>query len=179
VDVTGKGGLLERLIFRRFFLRKNQLPNIFDRLKKQLHKKLYAEDVIRLNEDATSKRDYLDVSEPHLMAMAMPPGSPEVSRLENDRKTIFLGIRRGFARAYDCLVEDPTERGRGDEVAKIIFPDEMMDYDPLSIEASQESAFAVYLRESGITPKAWKGKDIYVAPLMHHSRTKEPAQPSR
>ncbi|GKY96086.1 hypothetical protein MPSEU_000568700 [Mayamaea pseudoterrestris] len=178
VDVTGKGGVFERLIFRRFFLRKNWLPRIFNRLKMQLHKKLYAEDVIRLNEHANSSRNYMDLSEPHLMAMAMPPGSPEVSRLENDRRTIFFGIRRGFARAYDCLVEDSEERGQGAEVAKIVFPDEILDYDPQFFGASKESAFAVYLRESGITPKAWTNEVRYVAPLMQSCQTFKHSQPS-
>ena len=44
-----------------------------------------------------------------IMAMAAPPDSPEVTRLETDRTAIFEGLRRGFARAYDCLVEDPNE----------------------------------------------------------------------
>ena len=87
VDVTGSGGLFERLIFRRFFVRKNKLPHIFSRLKRQLHKKLYAEDVIILNHCANDDRDFMDISEPHLMAMAMPPGSAEISRLETARKT--------------------------------------------------------------------------------------------
>ena len=148
VDVTGKGSLFESLIFRRFFLRKNRLPNIFRRMKQQLHKKLYGEDVLRLNKEAYSERHYLDTSEPHLLTVAAPPGSPEVSRLETDRKAIFEGIRRGFARAYDCLVEVPAERGRGTIVAKEFFPDEILDYDPLAIDVTDESAFEVYLRET-------------------------------
>ena len=107
------------------------------------------------------------------MAMAMPPGSAEISRLENDRKTIFMGIRRGFARAYDCLVEDPSERGKGAEVAKIVFPDEILDYDPLSLDASRESAFSIYLRESGITPEAWKNDNPYAATFMAQCQTRE------
>jgi predicted acylesterase/phospholipase RssA len=170
VDVTGKGGLFETLIFRRYFLRKNRLPRIFNRLRKQLHKKVYAEDVIRLNEEANSQRNYKDTTKPHLLGMAMPPGSPEISRLETDREAIFKGIRRGFARAYDCLVEDPAERGRGAEVAAVVFPDEILDYDPLSLSgAAQESAFSIYLRQSGITPKAWANNNPYAAQLRHIS----------
>jgi predicted acylesterase/phospholipase RssA len=170
-DVTGSGGFFEKLIFRRFFLRKNRLPHIFSRLKRQLHKKLYAEDVIRLNENAYSERAYDDTSQPHLMAMAMPPGSAEISRLETGREAIFQGIRRGFARAYDCLVEDPAERGRGAEVAKIVFPDEILDYDPLSIDASQESAFSIYLRKSGIVPRAWQDNNPYAVKVQSLARS--------
>ena len=115
-------------------------------MKQKLHKKLYGEDVIRLNEEAYSERPYYDTSQPHLLAVAAPPGSPEVTRLETGRRAIFEGIRRGFARAYDCLVEDPAERGRGAIVAKEFFPDKILEYDPLSINVTDESAFSAYLR---------------------------------
>jgi predicted acylesterase/phospholipase RssA len=159
-DVTGKGGVFERLIFKRYFMRKNNLPGIFDRMKKQFHKKLYAKSVIELNEAAYSERDYKDMSSPHYMAMALPPGSEEVTRLEVGRQAIFDGVRRGFARAYDTLVEDPAERGRGAIVAKEYFPDEIMDYDPNEIPISGESAFDFYLRQSGISPKSWNGEVV-------------------
>lgn len=154
-DVTGKSSFFENLIFRRFFLRKNRLPHMYEFFRKQLHKKLYAEDIITLNNDAASVRDPFDTSKPHYMTIAAPPGSAEVSRLETGRKAIFDGIRRGFARAYDCLVADPAERGRGAQVAEEFFPDEIMDYDPLEIFDTEESAFDVYMRKHGITPKVW------------------------
>jgi predicted acylesterase/phospholipase RssA len=156
-DTTGKGGVFERLIMRRFFLRKNKLPNIFKRLSKQLHKKLYAEDIITLNDAALNDRDYKDTSSPHLLTVALPPGSPEVTRLETGREAIFEGVRRGFARTYDALVENPAERGRGAIVAKEYFPDEILDYDPLDIHTTDESAFAFYLRQSGRSPEAVAG----------------------
>jgi len=158
VDVTGKGGLFERLIASRFFRRKNNLPHQYQRMKMHLHKFIYAEDVIRLNEEAYSKRDYKDTSKPHLMAIAAPPGSPEVTRLEVGREAIFEGIRRGFARAYDCLVEDPNERGRGVEMAKRFFPDEILDYEPLDIAVTNQSAFEAYMQENGIAPKSWEAE---------------------
>ena len=154
VDVSGKGGIFERLIARRFFVRKNRLPNMYKRLKMHLHKNQYAEDVLRLNEEAHSERDYTDTSRPHLMAIAAPPGSPEVTRLETRREAIFDGFQRGFARAYDCLVEDPAERGRGGIVSKEYFPDEILDYDPLDIEVTHESAFEAYRRKSGSEPES-------------------------
>ena len=153
-DVTGKGGFFERLIFRRFFLRKNKFPSVFRYFSKHLHKKVYAEDVLRLNKEARTQRP-VDDSAPHLMAVAVPPGSPEISRLETRREAIFDGFRRGFARAYDCLVEDPAERGRGMEVARQYFPDEILDYDPLTVHETDVSAFEVYMKNSGVSPKSW------------------------
>jgi predicted patatin/cPLA2 family phospholipase len=155
-DVTGKSSLFERLIIKRFFKRKNHLPKIWQRMRKHLHKKLYAEDVITLNEAALDDRDYRDASSPHLLTIAMPPGSEEISRLETGREEILSGVRRGFARAYDALVEDPSERGRGEIVAKDFFPDEILSYDPSDIYSPQRSAFEVYLSRSGRDPEAYK-----------------------
>ena len=147
IDVTGKPGIFDRLLMRRFFLRKNKLPGIYSRMRRQEHKKVYAEDVIVLNEAATSERNYRDTSSPHLLPIALPPGSPEITRLETDRKTILEGVRRGFARAYDALVEDPKERGRGVIVAKECFPDVILNYDPLKIVSPGTSAFENFVRE--------------------------------
>ncbi|CAJ1969548.1 unnamed protein product [Cylindrotheca closterium] len=157
-DVTGKGGVLERLIFRRFFLRKNKLPNVFQYMSHQLHKKLYAKNIIEMNEAAHSTRDYKDTSEPHTLALALPPGSEEIARLEVDRKAIFEGVRRGFARAYDALVEDPKERGRGHIVAKEYFPDEILDYSPEDIARVDDSAFRIFMEQESISPKSWANK---------------------
>lgn len=159
-DVTGKSSLFERLIVKRFFKRKNNLPNMWDRMRKHLHKKRYAEDVITLNEAAWDDRDPMDTSSPHLMAIAMPPGSEEISKLETGREEILNGVRRGFARAYDALVEAPSERGRGEIVAKEFFPDEILNYNPADFYAPQQSAFEVYLRKSGEDPEAWKAKPL-------------------
>ena len=82
IDVTGKGGVFERLIFKRFFMRKNKLPGAFKRMASQLHKKLYAKNVIELNEASYSNRDYKDTSQPHRLTLALRPGSDEVTRLE-------------------------------------------------------------------------------------------------
>ena len=146
-DVAGKSSIFERLIVRRFFLRKNKLPNIYKYMRKHLHKRIYSEQVIALNEAAHDFRDYKDTSSAHMMAIAAPPGSPEVTKLETAREAIFEGVRRGFARAYDALVEDPKERGRGMIVAKEYFPDKILDYDPLEIESGIDSAFDCYLKQ--------------------------------
>ena len=148
VDVTGKSSIFERLILKRFFLRKNSLRKAYEYMKKGLHKKRYAEQVIELNQAATDmNRPYSDTAKPHLLPIAAPPGSPEVTRLETGREPIFEGVRRGFARAYDALVEDPEQRGKGVEMAKKLFPDDILNYDPLVYTSTTESAYEAYLKD--------------------------------
>ena len=81
------------------------------------------------------EREYKDTTRPHVMAVALPPGSPEVSRLETDRREIFEGVRRGFARTYEALVEEVGERGRRRDAAYVCFPEEILEYDLSEIEA--------------------------------------------
>jgi len=139
-DVTGKTSTFEKMIFHRFFKRKNKLSHIYKYMRRHGHKKLYARQVIELNEASNNPNS-------NIMAIAVPPGSPEVTRLETGREAIFEGVRRGFARAYDCLVEDPRERGRGEIIAKQFLPDEILDYDPLLIDSGDVSAFEHFLNE--------------------------------
>jgi predicted acylesterase/phospholipase RssA len=147
VDVTGKTSIFEKLVVRRFLLRKNSLRGAYEYMKRHLHKKMYAEQVIELNDGAKDvDRPYTDLSRPHLLPIAVPPGSPEIPKLETGREAIFDGVRRGFARAYDALVEDPKQRGKGMEIAKIVFPDDILSYDPLVFTSRTESAYEAYLR---------------------------------
>ena len=144
VDVTGSGGGLgERLLAHRFFRRKNpSLRHQYRRMRRGLHKKRYAESILKLNQESTSTRDPWDTTtqdQPHLLSIALTPGSPEVGRLEVDRETIYMNMRRGFARAYDCLVEDPALRGRGMEEAEQYFTDEILAYDPRDRETGASS----------------------------------------
>lgn len=149
VDVTGKSSIFERMIVRRFLLRKNRLRNAYEYMRKHFHKRLYAEQVLELNEAANDlNRPYSDISKPHVLAIAAPPGSPEVARLETGREAIFEGVRRGFARCYDALVEDPDQRGKGMEVAKEVFPDDILNYDPVLYTSKTESAYEAYLKDS-------------------------------
>jgi predicted patatin/cPLA2 family phospholipase len=139
-DVTGKTSIFEKLIFKRFFKKKNKLDNIYKYMRMHQQKRIYAELVLELNDATMCKSDK------SMMAIAVAPGSPEVTRLETGREVIFDGVRRGFARAYDALVEDPNERGRGLEVAKQVFPDEILEYDPIAIDSGDVSAFEYYLK---------------------------------
>ena len=124
-DVLGKpSSFFEKLMMQQFFLRKNRLPNIYKRMRRH---------------DST---DYKDTTLPHLLPIAMPPGSAEITRLETRRENILEGVRRGFARAYNALVEDSRERGTGMIVAKQCFPDITLDYDPLNAGNSRRSSLA-------------------------------------
>ena len=169
-EVIGKGGSIgEKLVWSRFFLRKNKLPKIYRRLRRQAHKRLYAKNILELNEAATKEDDGLDCNSsslPPTLTIAIPPGIDEITRLETNREAIFEGVRNGFARAYDTLVEDPNDRGNGCEIAKLYFPDEILDYSPEEMlehidgdnnDNTHRSAFATYLSRSGIWPKAWDG----------------------
>jgi hypothetical protein len=141
-DVTGKTSLFEKLIFWRFFKKKNRLDRIYKYMRTHQQKKLYAELVLELNEATRGEGD-----KKNMMAIAVPAGSPEITRLETRREAIFDGVRRGFARAYDALVEDQNERGRGMEVAMQVLPDEILNYDPLEIDSGNMSAFEYYLKQ--------------------------------
>jgi len=174
-DVIGKGGNSgETLLFSRFFLRKNKLPKIYERLNRQLHKKLYAKNILELNEAAKAGSEVPISSSlsllPPTLTIAIPGTIKEVHRLEVGRQAIFQGVRDGFARAYDALVEDPSQRGKGRETANRYFPDEILDYDPHEILSFQRqhyqerevgtsspSAFETYLEKSGVWPREWEG----------------------
>lgn len=148
VDVTGKSSFFERLIVRRFFLRKNKLKDAYLYMKKHMHKKRYAEDVIILNEAANDlDREFSDTTKPHFLPIAVPPGSEEVTRLETGREAILKGVRRGFARAFDALVEDAEQRGQGGSIAMKLFPDDILDYDPLEYTSTHQSAYEAYKQE--------------------------------
>ena len=146
VDVVGKTSPFEKLIFKRFFGRKNRhLKDVKTHMLTNQHKKLYGRQVLELNRFANMVSDEETAN---IMTVALPPGSPEVGKLETRREVIFEGVRRGFARAYDCLVEDPNERGRGHIVAKQVLPDEILDYDPTCIDEKSLSAFEYFLKEN-------------------------------
>ncbi len=46
----------------------------------------------------------------------------------------------------DGLVEDPGQRGRGMEIAELVFPNKILSYDPLVYTSQTESAYKTYLK---------------------------------
>eukprot|EP01038_Epipyxis_sp_PR26KG_P008189 gene8189-11078_t len=109
-SVTVKMGILEKLIVSRFFGRKQGLPDLVDWMLNQYHKLVYAEDMLILNE---ANRD-------------MDDSEPEIGRMETSREKIFQSVRKGFAAAYDSLVIEESQKGRGWEVANEIWPDSIL-----------------------------------------------------
>jgi len=147
VDVTGKSSIVEKLILWRFFLRKNSLKKVYEYMRNGFHKRRYGEQVLELNKGANDiARPYTNITEPHLLPIAAPPGSAEIGKLETGREVIFEGVRLGFARCYDALVEDPEQRGKGTEIAREVFPDNILKYDPLVYTRTNESAYDTYLK---------------------------------
>ena len=150
-------------IFKRYFLKKNHLPGMYKRAQtEQRHQRLYAKTILELNKRANSPPP-IDSKDDQTMTIALEPGSEEVNHLETTREGIFQGVRQGFARAYDALVEDPALRGRGQEMALKYFPDEILKYDPNDSRLSSSSqndefrsAFEEYLASTGVVPKTWQ-----------------------
>jgi hypothetical protein len=104
--------VIEKLIMYRFFGRKQGLPDLVTWMHRQYHKLVYAEDILILNEANRDLTQDLDGSgrrdKPALYCLALPPGTPEVKRMETSREAIFHSVRAGFAAAYDGLVADPA-----------------------------------------------------------------------
>ena len=157
-------------IYKRYFLKKNYLPRMYKRSQtEQRHQRVYAKTILELNKRANSPPPS-DSKEDQTMTIALEPGSDDVSHLETTREGIFKGVRQGFARAYDALVEDPAMRGRGKEMALLYFPDEILDYDPNdprlsssislnSKDSAYRSSFEEYLSTTGVVPKTWLEND--------------------
>ena len=130
-SVVKNVGLMEKLIMHRFFQRKLKMPAIFSWMINQMHKLVYAEDMLFLNE---ANRNFDENStEPKVFSVALPEGTPEVKRFETSRKVIFESVRDGFAAAYNALVIEPEMMGKGGEVARKVYPDSIMDQIPVHL----------------------------------------------
>jgi len=107
-SIIKKLGLMEKLIMLRFFAKKLKMKEVLSWMANQLHKLVYAEDILLLNE-ANRKFDETEPG-PKLFCVALPPDTPEVKRFETSRRVIFDNVRAGFAAAYDALVIDPAQK---------------------------------------------------------------------
>jgi predicted patatin/cPLA2 family phospholipase len=82
--VTKPMKFYEKMIMRRYFNRKLELPEITEYMLQQGHRKIYAEDVLRLNEESRDFSPYNEEGEegkknPKLYCVALPPGRRSVS----------------------------------------------------------------------------------------------------
>ena len=136
------------MIMRKYFKNKLRAKRVYDYVKKQRHKRIDAEDVIFLNKKnkETERRE----GEASILTVALAKGEKEIGRSEIGREEIFNGVRRGFAAAYDALVFEEREVGKGWEAACRVFPEEILNsYDP---------------QECGLNWEKWNlkmGKDPY------------------
>lgn len=131
---------LEEMLFKGF-AQSNGLDDMLAYVKDRGHARIYAEDMLRLNEETArleadssvdsrwlSARRHLQLRQllpPCIMAVALQPSDPAVASLELRRARLLSALKVGFARAYAALAEDPKERcfERGMEEARQILPD--------------------------------------------------------
>eukprot|EP00960_Hanusia_phi_P071502 767569-Hanusia_phi.AAC.3 len=109
-DVVPKKSKMEQKMMEHFFLRRYQLPNIYDYLVTQQHKRTYARDILLLNDAAHNPR----ANSPQLLAIALGGNSSEIGRLECRREAIFQGVCDGYRSAWKAL--HPAADGMGAEV---------------------------------------------------------------
>ncbi|GMH83696.1 hypothetical protein TL16_g09687 [Triparma laevis f. inornata] len=124
VNVLKKQGKIERMIMRKYFKNKLKAKRVYDYVKRQRHKRIYAEDVILLNKKNKEVERF--EGEASILTVALAKGEKEIGRSEIGREEIFNGVRKGFAAAYDALVFEEEEVGKGWEVACRVFPDEIL-----------------------------------------------------
>lgn len=149
LKVTGRLGLLDKMITFRFLGRKLGLPKLVKHMHTQMHKLVYAQDILRLNAESQCFDDSMPADSDaflesagagraRLACVALPVGSSEIGRLELSRPLIFESIREGFAAAYEVLVaHNASMRGRGLQIAKEIWPDEILARPPVHLELQQ------------------------------------------
>lgn len=168
VKATGRLGLLDKMITFRFLGRKLGLPKLLTHMHTQMHKLIYAQDILRLNAESRCFKDSLppdsDVhcglsrsdetsNRARLACIALPSGSAEIGRLELSRPLIFESIREGFAAAFEVLVaHNASLRGQGLRIAREIWPDEILSKQPVHLENQRDDELP--LKQVRQQPKA-------------------------
>lgn len=156
ITVTGKAGLVTKLIGARFFGRKQGLPNLQKWMNDMQHRLRYAEDMLVLNEanketirEAKGHYRYTTGQTYHsLFTIALPSTSSEVTRMETNRSVILLNMRDGFASAFDALVLDSSLKGKGMDIAFSIWPAYMdAGGDHPKVESFQEERRIILQKE--------------------------------
>lgn len=91
------------------------------------------------------------LSEAQLLCVALPNGTAEVGRMELSRPVIFNAVREGFAASYNVLVaHDPDRRGKGWEVARIVWPDSILSSPPSHLAPVNEQQRPVRGERAGM-----------------------------
>lgn len=131
----------EDMVYRSF-ARSNGLDKLLTHVDDSGHKRIYVEDILRLNEEATrfdsdemrgsrflSASRHLQLRQllpPRIMTIALQPEDPAIASLELRRGRLLESTKHGYARAYATLAEDASERNFqcGLEQARRVLPEE-------------------------------------------------------
>uniref|UniRef100_A0A0G4ICC8 PNPLA domain-containing protein n=1 Tax=Chromera velia CCMP2878 TaxID=1169474 RepID=A0A0G4ICC8_9ALVE len=116
LKVTGKMKLMERLIMRRFWKQKNSMERMYEYMKAGGHKKIYAEDVLRLNEASGNpeawaervRRDLVEGEKAELGGKKEGDDKGENSSGEEDEDLEKQGDQGLFAIALDDTHDEIT-----------------------------------------------------------------------
>ena len=145
--VLGKGpGVFERYITRNFF-DKYQESQAQAWLMDLQHHRLYAEDLLRLNEGA--KGNDVKVNGQSVFLLPIAPGSTckEVDQLELGRERILRGMQDGCRQVLQIFV---PELGLPDscveDMVQMILPDSILDRDVDILDYADGNV----IRESGV-----------------------------
>jgi len=94
----------------------------------------------------------------HLLPIQVPPGTPELATMEQDRDTVLEAVRTGFATAFDLLAPAAgLELGGaldGRKVAEIAFPDEYEEDNATALEQLLHAGQTRRTRWRGVLGKA-------------------------
>ncbi|EKX49152.1 hypothetical protein GUITHDRAFT_93499 [Guillardia theta CCMP2712] len=138
-DVVPKKSKMEEKMMDHFFLRRYQLPHIYDYLVNQEHKKTYARDILALNHAAHHPPE----DTPQLLAIALGSNSSEIGRLECRREAIFQGVCDGYRSAWQAL--HPPAAGvdhrNPDEAVAAAFPHTIVEETPQLTQSSWIESF--------------------------------------
>jgi hypothetical protein len=149
-------GVYEQLIAPLYFHSHNQ-PAVAKFFENGGQQYIYAEDLLTLEQGKESLQSPVPVPPPrvlygsddlsdetrelrsnrdqwkraHLLPLKVPPGTPELATLEQDRATVIRAIRGGFAAAFDLFAPAVGVQVQGNltgmQVAELVFPDSMLD----------------------------------------------------
>lgn len=131
--ILGKpAGVYEKVISRRFFARYAE-PEAAEFLLRSDHHKIYAEDLVILNDAATGPSDGVKVKESdenvHLLPIAPAEGRPEVGQLEMKRVKLLEGMRDGARRTFEIFYPSIQDhyRDKGEDNHGFVDVETMVD----------------------------------------------------
>lgn len=125
--ILGKpAGVYEKVISRRFFARYAE-KEAADFLLRSDHHKIYAEDLVILNDAAVGPSEGVKVGEAednvHLLPIAPAHGCPEVGQLEMKRVKLLEGMRDGARRTLEIFYPSMQEHYKSNGESKDGFVD--------------------------------------------------------